>query len=126
MSKIRSTNTKPEILVRSYLHSKGFRYRLHDKKLPGRPDIVLLKYRVVIFIHGCFWHAHKHCKDFKIPLSRKEYWIPKLISNRRKDIENIRKLTNLGWRSLIIWECDLKPYKIRSALEKLSSAILEH
>ena len=97
MSQIRSRNTKPEMLVRKFLHAQGFRYKLHDKKLPGKPDIVLPKYKTVIFIHGCFWHGHANCKYFKIPESRPEYWRPKIQGNILKDLESKKKLKKLPY-----------------------------
>jgi DNA mismatch endonuclease (patch repair protein) len=108
MSLIRSNNTKPEKVVRSMMHRMGFRFRLHHQDLPGRPDIVLPKYRAVIFVHGCFWHQHKGCRDGKIPQSNYDYWEPKLKGNARRDEENLAALENAGWNTLVIWECELK------------------
>jgi len=108
MSQIKDKNTKPEMLVRKYLFSKGFRYRLHDKKLPGKPDIVLPKYNTVIFIHGCFWHGHEDCKYFVIPKSRTEWWTEKITKNKENDNKHITSLKAKGWKVLIIWECQLK------------------
>ena len=105
MSRIRSRDTKPEMLVRSFLHASGFRFRLHVKDLPGKPDIVLPKYKTVIFVHGCFWHQH-HCKDGHLPKSRCEYWGPKLSRNRERDRLHKRRLHALGWRTFTIWECE--------------------
>lgn len=118
MSQIRAKDTKPEMLVRKYLHSKGFRYRLHVKDLPGKPDLVLPKYNSVIFVHGCFWHAHEGCKYFIMPKTRINYWENKLIGNRERDEENIRKLKNDDWKVFVIWECQLKE-NIESVLNKL-------
>src|ERR1700741_3906123 len=98
MSRIRSGNTKPEILVRKFLHSKGFRFRLHDKKLPGKPDIVLPKYKTVIFVHGCFWHGHKNCKYFVVPKTRTEWWSAKINRNRYNDKNKKTVLKKLGWK----------------------------
>jgi DNA mismatch endonuclease (patch repair protein) len=103
MSRIRSKDTKPEMLVRSVLHGLGFRYRLHVRGLPGRPDIVLPKYRTVIQVKGCFWHCH-NCPDGRLPKSNREYWIPKLHRNKSRDILNDRKLRNLGWSVRNLWE----------------------
>lgn len=117
MSRIRSADTKPELLVRSALHRAGFRFRLYgevSKKicakgiLPGKPDIVLAKYRLVIFIHGCFWHCHEGCKRSNIPKTNSEYWKDKLSGNKVRDLKNISKLEEMGWRPIIIWECELK------------------
>jgi len=108
MSHIRSKNTKGEILVRKYLHRLGFRFRLHDSKLPGKPDIVLPKYRCVIFIHGCFWHAHSGCKYYRDPKTNAEYWVPKIQRNVERDKQAIYELRSLGWKVEIVWECELK------------------
>jgi DNA mismatch endonuclease (patch repair protein) len=116
MSRIRSGNTKPELLVRKFLHEQGFRYKLHDKKLPGKPDIVLPKYKTVIFIHGCFWHGHKDCKYFVIPKTRTEWWLNKINSNKANDIKTIRALKKDGWKIINVWECNLKPFKVKKAL----------
>ncbi|MDE3187328.1 MAG: DNA mismatch endonuclease Vsr [Acidobacteriota bacterium] len=106
MAAIRSENTKPERLVRSLLHSLGYRFRLHRKDLPGKPDIVLPKYHAVVFVHGCFWHQHG-CKDSYLPKSRKSYWVPKLVRNRERDAEHINELRRKGWKCLVLWECEL-------------------
>ena len=105
MSRIKGKNTKPEIIVRKFLHSNGFRYRLHVAELPGKPDLVLLKYNTIIFIHGCFWHAHEGCKYFTLPESRRDYWKPKLYGNKKRDEDNVKILTNQGWKVITIWEC---------------------
>ena len=107
MAGIKGKNTKPEIMIRTALHSRGFRYRLHNFKLPGKPDILFPKYNAVIQINGCFWHKHD-CHLFKWPSSRQEFWHPKLVQNQEKDKENNKALRALGWRILIIWECALK------------------
>ena len=108
MSLIRSKNTKPEIFVRQLVSKIGFRYRLHSKKLPGSPDLVLTKYQKVILVHGCFWHQHRNCKSYKMPRSRLNFWLPKLDGNRRRDVRNQRKLRSMGWRYLIVWECQIR------------------
>lgn len=108
MSRIEGKNTKPEIIVRQFLFSQGFRYRLFDKKLPGKPDIILKKYNTIIFINGCFWHKHKDCKYFVIPKTRTEWWVNKINKNVENDLKNITILKNLGWRVIVIWECELK------------------
>lgn len=108
MSAIRSGDTRPEMLVRKYLHSQGFRYGLHNHKLPGSPDIVLRKYKTVIFINGCFWHGHEGCKYFRLPKSNIEFWQTKIERNRQRDIETIEALKAKGWRVITIWECELR------------------
>lgn len=108
MSRIKGKNTRPEMLVRRFLFSKGFRYRLHDKRLPGKPDIVLPKFKTVIFIHGCFWHGHEGCKYFKWPKTRTEWWREKIMSNKKHDAESLFKLQELNWKVITIYECDLK------------------
>lgn len=108
MSLIRSKNTKPETAVRSMLHHMGFRFRLHRRDLPGRPDIVLPMYRSVIFVHGCFWHFHQNCRDGKIPQSNQDYWKPKLERTIRRDNEALAALRNAGWNTLVIWGCEVK------------------
>jgi DNA mismatch endonuclease, patch repair protein len=128
MSKIKGKNTKPEMLVRKFLFSKGYRYRLHDKKLPGKPDIVLPKYKTTIFIHGCFWHGHEGCKYYVVPKTRTEWWINKINSNIVSDNRNINNLSNLNWRIISIWECDLKSKSrektLNILLKKLQRPIL--
>jgi DNA mismatch endonuclease, patch repair protein len=119
MSRIRSKDTKPEMLVRKFLFSHGFRYRLHVKTLPGKPDIVLPKYKTVIFVHGCFWHGHKGCKYFVVPKTRKEWWVNKIARNKQNDKESLKALRNSQWKVITIWECDLKPAKALSTLSNL-------
>ena len=119
MSRIRSTNTKPEEIVRKYLFSHGFRYRKNDKRLPGTPDIVLPKYKTVIFINGCFWHGHNQCKYFVIPKSNTEFWFNKINRNIERDTLNIDKLKSLGWNVITIWECELKNNRRDDRLEYL-------
>ena len=108
MSAIKSKNTKPEIKVRKVLHSMGYRFRLHSKDLPGSPDIVLPKYKTVIFVHGCFWHRHENCKYASTPKTRKEFWNKKFKENLKRDLEIQDKIKNLDWRSVVIWECETK------------------
>lgn len=108
MSRIRSTDTKPEIYVRKCLFAAGFRYRKNDSRYPGKPDIVLPKYKTVIFVHGCFWHMHEGHDCFNMPKSRLEYWKPKLEGNRQRDIKNQEALRQMGWNVIVIWECMLK------------------
>lgn len=114
MSAIRSGDTKPEMQVRCYLHAHGFRYGLHNRKLPGSPDIVLRKYKTVIFINGCFWHGHEGCKYFRLPKSNIEFWQTKIERNRQRDIETIEALKAKGWRVITIWECELRNIAQRS------------
>lgn len=108
MSRIKSKDTKPEMLVRKFLHKNGFRYRLHVKDMPGKPDIVLPKYKTVIFIHGCFWHGHQGCKYYVVPKTRTEWWLNKINSNINNDIIAEEALKTLGWSIITIWECKLK------------------
>lgn len=121
MSRISGKDTKPEILVRKYLFSKGFRYRKNDRKLPGSPDIVLSRYRTVIFINGCFWHGHKGCHYFVWPKSNVEFWRKKITTNIDRDLRKVAQLRDLGWNVLVIWECELRPQKRRATLEKLEN-----
>jgi DNA mismatch endonuclease, patch repair protein len=108
MSRIKNKNTKPEMLVRKFLFANGFRYRINDKKLPGKPDIVLAKYKTVIFVNGCFWHGHENCKYFKLPGTRTEWWKEKIEKNTDNDLRKHSQLIDLGYRVLIIWECEIK------------------
>ena len=117
MSAIKSKNTKPEIKVRKLLHSMGYRFRLHSKDLPGSPDIVLPKYKTVIFVHGCFWHRHENCKYASTPKTRKEFWNKKFTENKKRDSEIQEKIKNLDWRSVVIWECETK--NIENLREKI-------
>lgn len=124
MSRIRSTNSKPEEIVRKYLFSKGFRYRKNDKRLPGKPDIVLPKYKTVIFVNGCFWHKHD-CPRFVWPSSNTDYWIPKITRNVERDRENYQKLEEMGWKVIVVWECELKKKYAEQRLEQLCEEIKE-
>jgi DNA mismatch endonuclease (patch repair protein) len=108
MSRIHSKNTGPEMVFRKLIHRAGFRYRLYVKILPGKPDLVLKKYKTVVFIHGCFWHKHENCRRGNKPKSNNEYWDAKLARNVERDAENVRLLESEGWHVLIIWECELK------------------
>ncbi|UYQ94954.1 DNA mismatch endonuclease Vsr [Chitinophaga horti] len=119
MSKIKGKDTKPEMLVRKYLFSHGFRYRVHDRRLPGNPDIVLPKYRTAIFIHGCFWHGHEGCRYFIIPKTRTEWWVSKLSRNTANDEKALTALHALGWKAIVIWECDLKKATLDHTLKAL-------
>ncbi len=122
MSHIRSTGNKPEELVRKHLFSKGFRYRKNDKRYPGKPDIVLPKYKTAVFINGCFWHKHD-CPKFVWPKSNRDYWIPKIERNVSRDKENIERLKHDGWNVLIVWECELTKDRIGDTLEALEKQI---
>lgn len=124
MSQIKGKNTKPEILVRKLLFSKGFRYRLHDKKLPGKPDIVLPKYKTVIFIHGCFWHGHDDCKYFVVPKTKSDWWLNKINGNKNNDYKALITLKEQGWKIIVLWECELKSQKIQKTFTKLLSKLL--
>ena len=124
MSKIKGKDTKPELLVRKYLHSKGLRFRLHDSRLPGKPDIVLPKYHTVVQIQGCFWHRHQGCKYFVIPKTRTEWWLEKINRTVERDKENKKKMDLLGWKTLVIWECELKKDKRENNLKNLFGKII--
>ncbi len=126
MSRIRSKDTKPEFLVRRFLFSKGLRYRKNDKRYPGCPDVVLPKYKAIIFINGCFWHMHEGYPCFVMPKSRQEYWVDKLNRNHQRDINNIEKLKNAGWRVFVVWECELKPKFREERLEELFREIINY
>jgi DNA mismatch endonuclease (patch repair protein) len=123
MSRIRSGNTKPEMLVRRYLHAQGFRYKLHDKTLPGKPDLVLPKYKTVIFIHGCFWHGHPRCQYFVMPKTRTEWWAEKINGNIAKDEKAIAALHHLGWKVIVVWECGLKKGSVEDTLSILAASL---
>jgi len=125
MSRIKAKDTKPEMLVRRFLFAQGFRYRLHVKTLPGKPDIVLPKYKTVILIHGCFFHGHEYCRYFKVPATRTEWWLDKIRGNKKRDCENVKKLTELGWKVITVWECELKPKQLESSFSQLFH-ILQH
>lgn len=120
MASIRGKNTKPEIMVRKFLFSRGFRYRLNHPRLPGHPDIVLRKYRTCVFVNGCFWHGHEGCRYYVIPKSNTEFWKAKIERNRTRDIEDQRKLATMGWHCITVWECQLKPAVRERTLESLA------
>ena len=123
MSRIRGKDTKPEVLVRKYLFSRGLRFRKNDKRYPGRPDIVLPKYRTAVFVHGCFWHLHEGCKYAVMPKSNVDYWEKKLYGNRERDARNQAELKEMGWTVLTVWECELKKDKREETLEVLYNQI---
>jgi DNA mismatch endonuclease, patch repair protein len=108
MSQIRSKNTGPEIVVRSLLHSLGYRFRLHKRDLPGKPDIVLKKFKTIVFCHGCFWHQHEGCKRASSPKTNQDYWLPKLKRNKERFDFVKKELTELGWKVIVVWECEIK------------------
>ncbi|MEB0075833.1 DNA mismatch endonuclease Vsr [Pseudomonas sp. CCI3.2] len=110
MSGIRATNTNPELLIRKALHAKGFRFRIHVKHLPGKPDLLLPKYKAALFIHGCFWHGHA-CRYFKVPKTRTDFWLEKIGKNQIRDNRQVEALSALGWRVLIVWECAVRSMK---------------
>ena len=123
MAQIKGKETKPEEIVRKYLFSQGFRYRKNVRKLPGCPDIVLPKYRTVVFVNGCFWHKHD-CPRFVWPSSNQEYWIPKIERNVARDLENQKALQSLGWKVLVVWECQLKKDSFEKTMELLRLNLL--
>lgn len=125
MSAIKGRDTKPELLVRKFLFSRGFRYRLNHPRLPGHPDIVLLKYRTVIFVNGCFWHGHEGCRFFVLPKTNAEFWRNKIERNRNRDKEERQKLASMGWHCITVWECQLKP-KVRQYTLKSLEYTLYH
>ncbi len=125
MSRIKGKNTKPEEIVRKYLFAKGFRYRKNDKRLPGSPDIVLPKYKTVIFVNGCFWHGHEGCRCFVWPKSNPEFWKHKITNNIQRDIKKRYLLESMGWRVLIIWECELKKNCFNENMDKLVKNIIQ-
>jgi DNA mismatch endonuclease, patch repair protein len=126
MSAVRSTETKIERILRSHLHRKGFRFRKNVRGLPGRPDIVLPKYRCAIFVNGCFWHHHKDCKRSKLPTTRREFWSKKIGNNMTRDQRHITELTDDGWRVLTIWECELRDPKTQDqAINKVIAKLVQ-
>ena len=120
MASVHSYGTEPEIVVRKYLWKQGFRYRLNNARLPGRPDIVLRKYRTCIFVNGCFWHGHKGCKYFVMPKTNTEFWRKKIERNKERDKEEQRQLAKMGWHCITVWECELKPKVRDKTLESLA------
>lgn len=122
MSKIRSKDTKPEKILRSALHLRGYRFRIHKKELPGKPDIVLPKYNTVVFVHGCFWHYHKECKEGRIPDTNSKFWKEKLFKNVEKDKKHQQQCIDLGWKTVVVWECELEK-NITEVIRKLERII---
>ena len=126
MSRIKGKDTKPEILVRRYLFSKGLRFRKNDKRYPGSPDIVLPKYNTIVFVHGCFWHLHDGCKYAVMPKSNVDYWEKKLFRNKERDKHNQKLLKNMGWNVITVWECQLKKDKQEQTLNELYNQIIKN
>jgi DNA mismatch endonuclease (patch repair protein) len=123
MARVRSTDTRPEILVRKVVYGLGYRYRLHARDLPGHPDIVFRQRAKVIFVHGCFWHRHAGCALARLPKSRLDFWLPKLEGNRKRDERNKRELQRMGWKVLTIWECQLnKPVRLADRIRRFLDA----
>lgn len=120
MAAVRSKNTKPEMIVRRGLWKRGFRYRLNHKRLPGHPDLVLKKYRTCVFINGCFWHGHEGCKYYSIPKTNREFWVNKINRNKERDKEEQRKLAEMGWHCITVWECELKPKQKEQTLDSIA------
>lgn len=113
MAKIRSKNTKPEIVLRSLLHKKGFRFRIHRKNLPGKPDIVFPAKKLAVYVHGCFWHLHANCRDGTIPKSNTEFWNKKLSANVERDNKHLKNIRLLNWKAIVIWECEIEKQPTR-------------
>jgi DNA mismatch endonuclease (patch repair protein) len=129
MSKIRSKDTKPGLTLRKALFAKGFRYRVNDTKLPGKPDIVLPKYKTIIFLHGCFWHRHEGCKYAYTPKTNTEFWVDKITSNAERDKVNLQKLTALGWNVSTAWECEIRHeyrHDLTPSIDRIAAAIREN
>ncbi len=119
MARIGYKDTRPEMIVRQGLHARGIRFRLHRKDLPGRPDLILPKFQSAIFVHGCFWHSHENCRNFRIPKTRAEFWTEKLSMNKLRDKRNIETLREGGWRVLIVWECETRRISVASLMDQV-------
>ena len=126
MRLVKGKNTKPEVLLRQKLHSLGYRFRLHDKSLPGSPDIKLAKYKTVIFINGCFWHGHQGCKHYTVPKTNRDFWVNKIETNTTNDKLIYEKLSSLGWKVLIIWTCELKKKNLETVINKVNLDLKNH
>lgn len=126
MSRIRSINTTPEVMLRKFLFSRGLRFRNNDSRYLGKPDIVLPMYRTVIFVNGCFWHRHENCKFSHLPKSNTEYWLPKLENNARRDNNNYRLLEEDGWNVIVVWECELRKDKAEDTFSSIYARIVSH
>lgn len=125
MQQIKGKDTKPEISLRKLLFAEGFRYRINDRKLPGKPDIVLKKYNTIIFVNGCLWHGHQNCRYFVVPKTRTEFWTDKIKGNKERDHRNISLLKEAGWNVIPVWECELKKIMIDDTLNKVKEKIKE-
>jgi DNA mismatch endonuclease (patch repair protein) len=125
MSRIRGKDTKPEAILRKALFSKGFRYRKNDKRLPGKPDLVLPKYRTVIFVNGCFWHKHDGCRYFKWPTNNADFWKAKIEGNVERDKKTYEELERLGWNVMVVWECQLKPKERDNTISGIENALIQ-
>ncbi|NPE55187.1 DNA mismatch endonuclease Vsr [Dickeya dadantii] len=126
MSRVKGKDTQPERIVRRLIYHAGFRYRICDPRLPGKPDLVFWGKRKVIFVHGCFWHGHDGCKRASLPKSNQEFWIAKLEKNKARDSLNLSKLHEMGWKTLIVWECEIKRKEVKSLLKKLMAFLDEY
>lgn len=124
MSQIKGKDTEPELIVRSFLHSRGVGYRLYSKDLPGKPDLILKKYNTVVFIHGCFWHKHEGCDYFSVPKTNTEWWVSKLSRNKQRDERAIKDLENVGWKVIVIWECELREPLRMGTLDRLLDELI--
>ena len=124
MSRIKNKNTSPELRVRKTLYSMGYRFRLHAKDLPGKPDIIMRKYKTAIFVHGCFWHRHKNCKDCTTPTGNRNFWLEKFEGNVKRDRKNQKLLRNAGWKVFVVWQCETeKPEKLNGKLSMIKNSI---
>ena len=126
MSRIKGKDTKPEVMVRKYLFSQGFRYRKNDRRFPGTPDIVLPKYKTCIFVNGCFWHGHENCRYFVVPKTNTDFWMNKINRNIERDKENFDALRQAGWKVIVVWECQLKKDRRESTFTELVSVIKQN
>jgi DNA mismatch endonuclease (patch repair protein) len=122
MRRVKQTNTKPEVSIRRLLHHRGFRYLIGDRRLPGTPDLVFPRHKTVVFVHGCFWHGHT-CRQGRLPSTNVEYWKPKIARNRARDARKERALKDLGWRVLVVWECQFRTRDLDNAVDELASKI---
>lgn len=125
MSKVKSKDTKPEMTIRKYLHNLGLRYRLHSNLLPGTPDLTFKKHNCVVFVNGCFWHGHSDCGKDKLPKTNRQFWVNKIEKNRVRDLKAYEQLRKLGYRVIVVWECELKPSVRSNTLKILKQAICE-
>lgn len=126
MSHIRSVSTKPELILRHALWHRGLRYIVNDIKLPGKPDIVLPKYHTVIFVHGCFWHGHDGCKNYTVPKTNTDFWTAKIARNKERDQETWRQLEAKGWNVIVVWECDLKKFRLEDTVNSVAAQLRQN